>query len=285
MSAAERLDHWIEEAATIREMLAALPGCEPVVPLIAAREQALREAAALFAAETEELAEEPEPAGDQVAFMPFEDPAPEEASPPPAASRVAPSAPAPESGQPSPAGRAPTVWTPERDALALRLHGEGKPAAEIWQACNALPGPAIASSNSTQVRIYKLRSRGAPEPAAEPEPETTQPATPLPPAIHAAPRSTPDDEPLERARELLRQRVPHHRIMSSTGISADTLTALVIEEATLVDNKIAERQAKAKQALRDGEPDWQVAQRYGLKQGEIIRLKAEIREEARSAAA
>lgn len=96
MSAAERLDAWIEEIATVREMLAALPFAAGVLPVVAAREQALREAAAIFAAEAEELAEEveeepqegwedpadPAEQADQVADEAEQDPAPAEASPP-----------------------------------------------------------------------------------------------------------------------------------------------------------------------------------------------------------
>ncbi|UXQ89146.1 hypothetical protein [Synechococcus phage MinM1] len=185
MSALDRIEAWIEEAETILRLL---DGHDLAESIVATRAAALRDARDLFAPEYEQAEESEEHPAEETAEDPAEDrqeqlPAPAEPSPAPRASRVAPSVRTPDSGQPDQPAEEPRVWTPERDALALRMKAAGAPITEIWQACNALPGPAIASSNSTQVRLSTLKKRAE-----------AQPANPL--------AGLPDDE-IAEARDML----------------------------------------------------------------------------------
>lgn len=119
-------------------------------------------------------------------------------------------------------------------------------------------------------------------PRAEAPPQAPPPtaAAPAPPA---APPPAPEP-PIERARTMLRRAMPIDRITAATGISAERLAALAAEEAAIVDGKLDSRREKVREHLRKGEAEWQVATWCRLSVAEVIRIKAEIREERRAAA-
>lgn len=109
-------------------------------------------------------------------------------------------------------------WTDERCQLAVNMQAQGRSHDAILEACNHLPGFAIASSGSVSVKLVELKKNGwkptpaAPAPVASPLPQ-------LAPAPSAAPLPRRDEWEARKAK--LKEMWEDPRYIESSVITSE----------------------------------------------------------------
>jgi hypothetical protein len=182
---------------------------------------------------------------------------------------------------------APRVWTDARRAALAQAVADGLTDAQALPLLSALPGPAI--KNVAAVRAYRHKTRlaspAAAPPPAEPEaaPEPAAAPTPPPPrATRSAPPPPAPETPEDTARAWLRKGIPPERVAAHLPITAQQLAEIITAEAAIADAAREARQDRARAMLAKGTDISIIALQCRLQQAEVIRLRAELREAART---
>lgn len=191
----------------------------------------------------------------------------------------------PETAAPKPRAAAPRPFTPslmktpERTQLLRDLWLDPTVTiADLFARINALPGPPVSMST----RLYGwAETEGLPtrRPAALAMP------SPPPPRPRQEPPAADIPPPREQARQALRDGHSERIILTHISITEADLRALIAEEAALTDRRAEEKRQRVRLMIEAGASDETIRMRHGLQLRDIIRIRAEMREEQRGRAA